>query len=387
MRILIIHNRYQDPGGEDLVVQQESNLLAQSNTVKTYIVRNQKGFAGFLQFLAYPFNRAQCRKLENTIRQFNPDIVHVHNLHYALGPLFIRFLHKRQIPVVMTLHNYRLVCPSATLFHQNSLFTSSIQATFPWKAIWAGVHQGSILKTFWIALTYYLHRRQGTWQKVNRYLVLTPFAKEIFKHSAINISEEKLIVKPNFILDIAKNQNLSQRENFFLFVGRLSQEKGIKTLINAFEKNGETLYIAGDGPLKAYVTQKCASNTNLHFLGRLKNEEVRTQMQACNALIFPSEWYEGMPMTIIEAFATGTAVIASNLGAMAAMVGDEKEGILFEAGNADDLGNCVDKWNKMDENSKTKIREQARNSYQQHYTAEANKQLLLDIYNSLNTKL
>lgn len=381
MRILIIHNRYQDPGGEDLVVQQESDLLAQGNTVETYMIRNQKGFAGFLQFLAYPFNRNQCRKLESAIRQFNPDIVHVHNIHYALGPLFIRFLHKRQIPVVMTLHNYRLVCPSATLFHQNSLFASSIQAAFPWKAIWAGVHRGSIFKTFWIALTYYLHRKQGTWQKVNRYLVLTPFAKEIFTHSTLNIPEEKFIVKPNFILDVKKNQ--TQRENFFLFVGRLSQEKGIKTLIKAFEKNGEKLHIAGDGPLKAYVTQKCSSNANLHFLGPLKNEEVRAQMQACNALIFPSEWYEGMPMTIIEAFATGTAVIAGNLGAMATMVGDGKEGILFEAGNADDLKNSVDKWNRLDEDAKTKIREQARNSYEQHYTAEANKLLMEEIYSSL----
>jgi len=383
MRILIIHNSYQDPGGEDLVVQQESNLLAQSNTVETYIIKNQKGFAGFLQFLAYPYNRAQCRKLENIIRRFNPDIVHVHNLHYALGPLFIRFLHKRQIPVVMTLHNYRLVCPSATLFHQNSLFTSSTQSAFPWKAIWAGVHQDSIPKTFWIALTYYLHRKLGTWQNVNRYLVLTPFAKEIFKHSTLNIPGEKLTVKPNFILDVEKNQNPRQREKFFLFVGRLSQEKGIKTLINAFEKNGEKLHIAGDGPLKAYVTQKCSSNTNIHFLGQLKNEEIRTQMQACNALIFPSEWYEGMPMTILEAFATGTAVIASNLGAMAAMVGDGKEGILFEAGNADDLRNGVDKWNRLDENAKKTIREQARNSYEQHYTAEANKLLMAEIYSRL----
>lgn len=386
MRILIIHNLYQDPGGEDLVVQQESALLAQSDTVKTFMTKNKRGIAGFLQFLAYPFNCSLTKKLDKVISEFRPDVVHVHNIHYAIGPHFIRLLHKRQIPIVMTLHNYRLICPSATLFHDGALFTSSIHATFPWKAIREGVHQGSMLKTFWIAFTYYLHHLLGTWRKVDKFLALTSFSKEIFLQSHFRPAADKVMVKPNFILDQDSNQSLMDRGNTFLFVGRLSPEKGIKTLLDAFENSRFQLQIAGDGPMKNYVEQRCSKWPNLSYLGKLNTGQVREQMKACSALIFPSEWFEGMPMTLIEAFATGTAVIASDLGAMASMISDNGEGLLFRAGDVSDLRTCVEKWAELDEKSKNRFRTNARKNYEQHFTAETNKKLLLDIYRSLLPK-
>lgn len=386
MRILVIHNRYQNPGGEDLVVDQESTLIAQHESVDTFLTNNKKGWAGFRQFLSYPFNRTIFRELDRKLAQFNPDIVHLHNLHYAIGPQLIRHLHRRGIPIVMTLHNYRLLCPSATLFHKGKLFTASINAVFPWEAIRKGVHQQSKLKTFWIAFTYYLHRQVGTWQKVDRYLVLTPFAKDLFQHSALGIPENKLLVKPNFIRDPMKDQEEPQREDFFLFVGRLSEEKGIRTLLGAFENSPYTLHLAGDGPLRELVEQKSTEQSNIHYLGQLDSTEIHKKMRACNALIFPSQWYEGMPMTLIEAFSTGTAVIASNLGAMATMISHGRDGLLFQAGDAGDLKANLDLWEQSDTTSKNSIRLHARKTYEAHYTAETNKQLLLTIYRDLLTK-
>lgn len=387
MRILIIHNHYQDPGGEDVVLQQEFSLLANSETVETFITKNSRGIAGFLQFLAYPFNMRASRKLDKVLREFNPDVVHLHNIHYATGPQLIRLLHKRKIPMVMTLHNYRLVCPSATLFHRGELFPDSINSGFPWKAVRLGVHQGSIFKTFWIAFTYYLHKKLGTWKMVDKYLVLTEFARKVFTGSKAGIPVDKLIVKPNFIRDSEENKAQTTREEYFLFIGRLSREKGIGTLIEAFQNSGAQLRIAGDGPMKDYVVQKCNTEPNLHYMGALKPEQVREQMKQCTALVFPSEWYEGMPMTLIEAFATGTAVLASRLGAMSAMVQENWDGFLFTAGDPGDLRACVAKWRGLDTQSKDRIRRNARKNYEEHYTAEANKQQLMGIYQDLQNGL
>lgn len=366
------------------MLQQEYALLAGSETVAMFIRKNRRGITGFLQFLAYPFNIRAGRKLDRMLREFKPDVAHLHNIHYATGPQLIRILHKRKIPMVMTLHNYRLICPSATLFYNGELFPDSINSRFPWKAVRLGIHQGSIFKTFWIALTYYLHRKLGTWNMINRYLVLTTFARELFSNSkAAGIPAEKLVVKPNFIRDSEENRAQAAREDHFLFIGRLSREKGVETLIEAFQNSGARLRIAGDGPLKDDVIQKCNTGPNLHYLGALEPEQVREQMKQCTALIFPSEWYEGMPMTLIEAFATGTAVLASRLGAMSAMVRDGREGFLFSAGDPGDLRACIAKWQELDTRSKDRIRSNARKSYEEHYTAEANKQQLMEIYRDL----
>src|SRR5690554_6323501 len=161
MRILIIHNFYQDPGGEDLVYRQERELLAQTAEVHVLEYHNQKGLKGFMQFLSYPYNLLAANKLSRKIREIQPDIIHIHNLHYAAGPLLVAAAKRHGIPVVMTLHNYRLLCPSATLYHQGALFTDSLTRTFPWKAVRLGVWADSRLKTFWLALTNHLHRRLG----------------------------------------------------------------------------------------------------------------------------------------------------------------------------------------------------------------------------------
>lgn len=381
MRILIIHNHYQDPGGEDAVFEQEKALLANTETVFSLTFRNKKGWKGLWQTALSPWNIFAGNKLKKAIRSSRPDIIHIHNLHYAIGPIAVRIAKKNRIPIVMTLHNYRLLCPSATLFHDGQLFTDSLHRPFPWKAVRYGVHSHSVIKTCWLAFTTWLHRKTGTWKQVNRYIALTDFAKRLFLHSSLGLRENQIMVKQNFIAD--PDSPAAERKTHFLFIGRLTTEKGINVLLDAFSQTDASLRIAGDGPLKEAVLLAAQKNHRISYLGMMDQHAVVTQLAECTALIFPSIWYEGMPMTIIEAFALGTPVIASNLGAMQSMVVHKENGLLFDAANAADLADTVNQWQHMNTENQANIGRNARAHYEKYYTAGMNKKLLLDIYHSV----
>lgn len=385
MRILIIHNLYQNPGGEDVVVQHEAKLLSESANVRTLLFQNLKGIRGFFQFLTYPFNFGSSRRILKEIHSFKPDIIHIHNLHYAIGPKVIKSIHDLGLPIVMTLHNYRLLCPTATFYRHGKIFTDSLTQSFPWSAVKKGAHEGSVLKTFWIALTYFLHKKLGTWNKVDQYIALTQFAKNQITRSAIGIAPQKITVKPNFIAipTIEKEVAKAKHRSNYLFVGRLTAEKGIYTLIEAFKASKKPLVIIGDGPLRGYVEENCNASSNIKYLGPKTREEVKELMASANALIFPSEWYEGMPMTIIEAFSTGASVIASKLGAMQEMINDGEWGFLFEPGNSRSLNEAIARWEALDPTSQEQFRNNAKNRYKHSYTPEINRRQLLDIYTAL----
>lgn len=378
MRILIIHNHYQDPGGEDAVFEQEKNLLAAVAEVSSLTFKNRKGWRGVWQTLWSPWNLWAGRKVKRAIRAYRPDIIHFHNLHYAIGPVAIRIAKRHGIPVVMTLHNYRLLCPSATLFHRGKLFTDSLHAAFPWKAVRLGVHSHSVFKTFWLAFTVWLHRKLGTWRMVDRYITLTDFAKQVFAGSSLGVPAEKFVTKPNFVTN--GDQADEPRGDHFLFIGRLTEEKGIAVLLEAFAGTDLQLRIAGDGPLRNLVVKTAANHPNIRYLGSLGRTAIDEQLAVCTALIFPSIWYEGMPMTLTEAFAAGTPVIASDLGAMQTMIHDGQNGWHFPAADAIALRQKAARWLEADDAFKQRIGEQARQEYEQHYTADRNKTLLLHIY-------
>lgn len=384
MRILIIHNYYQDRGGEDEVFEQESRILSQTYPVERFIAKNRTGWKGWLQKVLLPWNFTESIRLKRAIRRFKPDIIHIHNLHYAIGPLIVRTIHRHGIPMVMTVHNYRLMCPSSILFHQNKLFLDSINANFPWLAIKKGVYNNSKLHTFWLALANTLHRRIGTWQMVNKYLVLTPFAKNLICRSSFPVSAHKWMIKPNFIAERhEENQHPLARGDHFLFIGRLEESKGIKVLLQTFSKTDLQVRIAGSGPLQDEVRRHATQYSNIKYLGPLVKTEIEHELATCTALIFPSIWYEGMPMTILESFASGTPVIASRLGAMESMITDNENGILFEPGNTDELLSILKKWHNNELDTKQKMRTHATKTYLQHYTQKENMQLLLEIYRSL----
>lgn len=341
MRILIIHNYYQHRGGEDVVFEQEVDELKKQYDVQTLTFVNKKGLKGIIQYLLYPWNFLISKKILQYAYEFKPDVVHFHNIHYAIGPLAIRMLVKKKFKVFMTLHNFRLVCPSAILFVNQHLFTASIQEDFPWTAVKNKVLENSFLKTFITGFTYWLHKKLGTWKDLHKYIALTEFNKEIIIKSKIGIVTEDIIVKPNFV-SVPKASDEITRQEHYLFIGRLSPEKGLDSVLSAFQKNGKKLRIAGIGPLAGELKEKFKFCTHIKWIGNLSKEDIFNELRTCKALIVPSLSYEGAtPLTIIEGMSTKTPVIASKIGSIPSVIVPGKTGWLFIPNNSDSINETI----------------------------------------------
>lgn len=382
MKILIIHSCYQLRGGEDAVVEQEMELLQQQYKVEILSFQNQGGWRGALQFLGSIWNRRATNKVKQKIHEFQPDVVHVHNWHFALGPLVFRTIHSLGIPVVHTVHNYRLLCPSAILLHKGQLFTDSLRQSFPWKAVCNKVYRSSVVLTFWLAFIVWFHKKIGIWKKIDSYVCLTPFAVDLFQESNFGVAKEQFSVKPNFTTAPEMIQPIA-REKHFLFIGRLSEEKGIETLLDAFKKMPFALKIAGDGPLKSKVVQAENDFDNISYLGSLTANGVIEELQKTQALLFPSVWFEGMPMTILEALSCQTPIIASNLGAMRSLIIDGYNGFHFEPANVESLKGVVCRYESLSLIEKNQMGINAFENYKSHYSPE----LQLGYFDSLYKKV
>ena len=368
MRVLFIHTTYVQPGGEDVVFSQECDFLRKFHQVEAMVFSNYSGVKGLVQFALSIWNNRVSADLVAKIVEFKPDVIHIHNWHFATGPIVFRVARKYNVRTIHTLHNFRLLCPSATLFHNGQVFEDSLSQNFPWKAIRKRVFRNSMPLTFWLAFVVWFHQKIGTFDMVDRYVCLTPFAKKIFRQSNLNLNDEKLFVKPNFVSDfIGASAGCSDRRAY-LFVGRLTMDKGVSFMLEAFANSDRELIIAGDGDLKNSVMTYCKSHQNIRYLGKLDKRSIHNQMHKCKALIFPSIWYEGMPMTIIEAFSSGLPVIASKLGSMESMIEDGKNGLLFEAGSKDDFLRTLVKFESLKNEEKEKMSCEAVKSFTEKYS-------------------
>jgi glycosyltransferase involved in cell wall biosynthesis len=380
MKILLIHCTYRFKGGEDTVVAEEQKLM-QKHGAETRLLEfnNEKG--ALLNLLLLPFNPFAYRKTQQAIRSFQPDVVHIHNVHFAGSPSVLAAVKKEGIPLVMTLHNFRLLCPSAILFFKGKPFLKSIHQNFPIDAALKGVYKNSKLLTFWMSLSMQVHQWMKIWNKPDKYIVLSEHARRIFMDSKMHFSPQKLMIKPNFcsVPPILP----SARGNFFLYIGRLTEEKGVRLMMEAFIKTGFELKMAGDGPLKEEVIALAAQHPNITYLDSLKKDAVFKWLSSGTALVFPSVWYEGMPLTIIEAYACGTPVIASKIGAMETMITDHYNGLHFEPGNVSDFVAKLVEWQTVSEKEKEVFYQNARDTYEQLYTPEKNWEQLSGLYNSL----
>lgn len=384
MRILLVHNKYKQPGGENVVFESEGELLSSNGHLVEQLIFDNSTINTFLDKLLSGlkviYNPVSARKLREKIQDFGPDIIHVHNFLPLVSPSIFFAAKKSGIPTILTLHNYRLICPSATLVFKGKIYERSIQSVFSIDAVLKGVYRNSKLQTAAVAFMVAFHNLIGTWRnKVDFYIALSQFAKEKFKTSALAIPEERLVVKPNFVPDFGAG--LSERNDDFLFVGRLVEEKGIQVLLKASKILQFNLTIIGDGPLRKLVIDEVAGNPNICYLGFQDKKNIASHMKKCKALIFPSIWYEGFPLTILEAFSTSTLVIASNLGAMAEIIQDRVNGLLFDAGDEIALANKIVEvdaepyWAKQ-------LADNARLSYLSNYTPEKNYGLLMGIYSN-----
>ena len=376
MRILFVHNFYQQAGGEDQVFLAEKDLMKEhGHEVHSYTVNNDNIHSIWTKIntainLSYSSNSRNKFSIE--LKKIKPDIVHCHNFFPLLTPSIFDACQEDRIPVVLTLHNYRLICPSVYLSKNNKPWELSIQKNPYWTVPYK-VYQNSFIGTAIIARMINLHKKRKTWRKkVDRIITLTEFAKNKFIESGF--SPDNMVVKPNFIRDPFKDMN--KRGKFALFIGRLSPEKGIKFLLNSWQEINFPLKIVGDGPLMEDLNLK---KNNIEFLGKITNESVKDLLQQTQFLVFPSQWYEGFPMVLVEAMACGTPALVTNIGSMQEIISDEINGLHFELGNQEQF---IEKVNRLI-NDKTfceSLGENGRKTYIENYTPEVNYHQLSSIY-------
>lgn len=382
MRILLVHNHYQQAGGEDSVFAAELELLGNHGHRLSLCLANNKDLAGGLRgkintALTTAYSLASRELVSDKLRSFKPDVVHVHNFFPQLSPSIYDACLDEGVPVVQTLHNYRLICPGAMLMRDGKVCEQCLTGS-PYQAAWYGCYRDSRLGSLVVANMVARHRRQGTWQhKVNRFIALTEFAKAKFVEAGF--PADKIVVKANFMMDplVYKPPVIRTMPSFALFVGRISEEKGIKTLLQAWSRlaNPPQLKVAGSGPLEASLQ----GIVNVNPLGRQSAAEVSELMQQAAFLVLPSEWYEGFPLVLVEAFAHGLPVLASRLGSMADIIEDGKTGLLFNPGDAVDLASKA-QWLLDHPQQAQALGDNARQVYLEKYTPEQNYQQLMEIY-------
>lgn len=325
------------------------------------------------------WSRPVYRALRQLVRDIHPDITHVHNTFVLISPAAYYASRAAGVPVVQTLHNYRLLCPAATFFRDGQLCEECLGKTPPWPALRHACYRHSSVQSAVTATMLTVHRGLKTWQtQVDRYIALTEFSRRKFIQGGL--PAEKVVVKPNFVSPDPGRREGSGR--YALFVGRLAPEKGVMTLLRAWQQvAGVPLKAVGGGPLMQDVQTFLHTHqlSDVEVLGQRDLEEVLTLMKGAWFLVLPSEWYETFGRVAIEAFACSVPVLASRLGAMAELIDEGRTGLLFRPGDPEDLAAKV-RWAVEHPEAMTRMGAQARQAYEAKYTAEHNYQMLMNIY-------
>lgn len=376
MKILILHNAYQQRGGEDSVVEAEAALLRSGgHQVRVEIVTNDEIIGASAKanaFIRSEYDPERSRWAAELVRATQADIVHVHNFFPLLTPAVHAGAAKAGAAVVQTLHNYRLLCAAATFLRDGKVCEKCLDGSKAWGVVHR-CYRDSMPASLAVARMQWRAQRDQVWQRdVHRFIALTQFAAG--KFIAGGLPAERLIVKPNSTPDSLIASSTPRTGG--LFVGRLSREKGVDVLIEAWKSIPETpLTIIGDGPERAMLEKK--ASPNVRFLGGLASEAVHAHMASSAFLVIPSLWYEGLPMTLLEAYANGLPVIASRIGSLEEAVVDKQTGLLFPAGNPNALVSAV---RSIDESLLERMSKGARTEYEAKYTASQNLQALEDVY-------
>jgi len=384
MRILSVHNSYLLAGGEDRSWELQNRLLTQhGHSVKIYHEHNRRiKEIGVINAAARTlWSRESYRKIRDILLVANVDIVHCENTFPLISPAIYYAAQSLNVPIVQSLRNYRLSCLNAYFYREDSICEDCLGRPFALPGVIHRCYKGSTLASATVATMLAMHWKLKTYQqKVNKFIALTEFAKQ--KYVEIGIPEDKIAIKPNFVYPdpgIGKGDG-----GFALFVGRLSEEKGLHTLIAAWKRLGHKLKlkIVGDGPLRSLVENAQKESGSIEYMGSQPAEIVYKIMGEAHVLMFPSRWYEGMPRVILEAYAKGTPVIASNVGAMTSLVAHGYTGLHFKISDEQDLVRQVN-ISMSDEKKWEKMRRHARRKFEQAFEAESNYQALMRIYSDV----
>ena len=383
MRILVAHNHYQQAGGEDESFAAEvSALRGAGHEVHTYAVHNDSihGMRKLGVAVRTLWNRRSYQEVRSLIRQHRPDVCHFQNTFPLISPSAYYAAKAERVPVVQHLRNYRLLCPGALFFRDGKVCETCLNKTIPLPGVLNKCYRGSLAGSATVVAMLTLHRGLRTWDRlINVYVSLTEFAKRKFVQGGFDGS--RIVVKPNFVTpDPGPGPGDG---NYAVFLGRLSHEKGITTLLRAWEQNGLgaafPLKVIGSGPSDVEVKAAAARGAGIEYLGRMPARDAYDVVGRASMLVLPSEWYETFGRVAVEAFAKGTPVIASDLGAMAELIDNGRTGLLFRPGDSNDLAAKVRELLANPQRLRA-MRAEVRREFEAKYTARENVRRLIEIY-------
>lgn len=375
MRILVAHNAYQHRGGEDVVVDAEVDLLrSRGHAVEMYQLHNDalKDMPRATAAATTIWSLRTPDELRRLCDRFSPELIHVHNTFPLISPSLYWTASRLGIPVVQTLHNFRLLCPQAIFLREEKICEDCL-GKLPWRAITRKCYRKSAAQSAVLAGMLATHRALGTFRdRVTRYIALNDFA--LSKYIAGGLPGHLFRIKPNFVAS-SHSPTWEGREGG-MYVGRLSSEKGLEVLASAFGLRPDlALDVIGSGPLE----EQARSAFGARYLGFRPLEDIMARMERASYLVLPSICYENSPRTIVEAYSCGLPVIASRLGSLADIVKDGVTGLLFRPGDPADLADKL-AWASAHPAEMTRMGQAARAEYEAKYTPERNYELLMDIY-------
>jgi len=385
MKIMMVHNTYREKGGEEIVFDNERSLLERKgHTVIPYVRSNSELRDGNIVHRISMISRMvwsskSHKEVAALLDAESPDLVHIHNTFLAISPSIYSACSELAIPVVQTLHNFRLLCPAGSFYRDGKICEECVDQTLL-QSIRHGCYRNSRMASTGVALMLSVHRFMDTWlTSVKRFIALTHFAKG--KFVSAGFPADRIVVKPNF-LGTDPGERKSGGE-YGAFIGRLDPKKGLSTLLDAWGKlcSAVPLQIVGDGPDRPEfeVQAERLRLSDVKFRGRLSRAETMEVIKGARFLIVPSPLFEGFPMAIVEAFASGTPVLCSRLGGLPEIVEENKTGLHFHPGDAQDLARKVD-WAWSHPMELAEMGRTARRKYEKYYTAERNYALLMEIY-------
>jgi len=383
MRILMVHNHYKSRGGEDIVFEQECSMLESNGheVIKLYANNDNINslFSKMVTALGVIHSFRGCSSVREKIKIHQPDAMHVHNFFPKFSPAIFNVAHQLGVPTILTLHDFRIVCPSTSLLVNGKIDERSLKGN-PFLMVSERVYKGSWFGTLVLASMIQYHKTRGTWlNDVDCFVALTEFNKLKFIQAGLDV--DKISVKPNFLINSDKlsgQTSLERHRRGALYVGRITEEKGLMTLLDAWRGIDYPLTIIGDGDIEKF--QEYATE-NVIFLGEVSRDEVEKYMKLSLFLVLPSEVYEGFPMSLCEAYFSGLPVIASDLGSLKELIDEGKTGLKFKPEDSQQLRTAVKYLISYPEKALSMGRH-ALDLANAQYTEKLNYKITMDIYES-----
>lgn len=385
MKIVLVHNKYQQPGGEDVVFEQERKLLENAgHNIVAYVRDNSDIKDGSLvdrlklvrNTVSSPDSRKQVLEL---LQREKPDVVHIHNTFMLISPAIYGACREAGVPVVQTLHNYRLFCPAANFYRDGHVCEECPEHGLL-RSVQHRCYRDSRAATATVALMLLVNRKRHTWTDgIDSFIALSEFSRGKFVSGGL--PADRIRVKPNFVHPDPGER--TEAGKYAVFVGRMSTEKGLDTLLDGWShlNNRVPLVMVGDGPMSSGLEAKARelNLSSVSFRGRLPRPDAQAVLKGASFMVLSSECYENFPMGMAEAFACGVPVVCSRLGALAELVEHERTGLHFTAGDPRDLAAKVE-WAWSHPEQMREMGKAARQEYLSKYTAEKNYPMLMDIY-------